>query len=244
MQLKTMLLPSLSKLGSIAISPSHNKKYSHLLVDNRWLRYDGAAEALNQVVNLNNKRLLGDILVFCHQDIAFDDTTLWERAEKEFLANPNQILGVAGVLHTGRVVSNLKYLDSMEYITRLQIQEKTQAESLDECLFMIPKRLYDILHFDEYVCHHWHLYAVDYCYAARTLFGIKSYVLPESIYHKVNAERGLTTDNHFLKSIWRMCGKYRKTFPVIYTPCYIVSTDPFRATIKIMRTFIKNLIKR
>lgn len=65
-----------------------------------------------------------------------------------------------------------------------QLKEKTEVESLDECCFAMTKKIYNKVRFDEETCSHWHLYAVDFCYEARRKIELKSYVIPELIYHK------------------------------------------------------------
>lgn len=240
-QIHSMLLPSLLKIGSVGQSQRIDEKYAHILIDNRNGQYLSAASAYNRV--LRKSKELGDIIVFCHQDIAFNNTSIWEHAEERFKCNPNQILGVAGMLSCGITVSNLKYLDTDHYVTKCQVRKLTEVESLDECCFMMPSLLANKLPFDEYVCSSWHLYAVDASYAARIQYDIKSFVLPDEIYHKKNSLNGLYTDNSFLKSLWRMTRKYRHVYSTIYTPCYIISTNPLMAVAKISKTFFKNKLQ-
>lgn len=70
---------------------------------------------------------IGDILVFIHQDIAFENREFEKRIVQELTDNPNQILGFAGMTEQGIVVSNLRYLSTKEYITKRQIVEKQNA---------------------------------------------------------------------------------------------------------------------
>ena len=239
-QIQSMLLPSLLKIGSVDQHQRADEKYVHILIDNRKGQYTSAAQAYNNTIKNDN---MNDVVVFCHQDIAFKNTLLWEHAEEEFKRNPSQMLGVAGMSSEGMTVSNLKYFDSDCYVTKCQVSGTTEVKALDECCFMIPRQLLTKLSFDEATCPSWHLYAADFCYAARTLYGINSYVLPDEIYHKKTNMGGLYTDNSFLRSIWRMTRKYHHVYPIIYTPCYIVSTNPIKATVKLSRTFIKNLLR-
>lgn len=241
-QLESMLIPSLKIINSIDIGNGSKSQYTHLLIDTNKKGYKSAAQAFNRELAAHYNQL-GDILVFCHQDIAFFNQDLWIRAEKEFRKDMNQLLGIAGMPKTGHAVTNSKLLDNDRYLTSVQTKEKKEVESLDECCFMIPKSIYKKLKFDEKICHHWHLYAVDYCYAARIQYGTRSYVLPESIYHKKNAEGSLTTDNHFLKSMWKMTRKYSNCVNRIYAPCYIIPTNIIESILKLSRTFVKNTIK-
>lgn len=236
-QLRNMLLPSLCILEK-----QNGKKYSHILIDNRNREYASAAKVFNQIIT-QKEDSLGDIVAFCHQDISFKNTDLWDHAEQELKKDPLQILGVAGIAKTGVVISNLRYLKSDKYITRTQTMRKIQVESLDECCFIIPKKLLKKLTFDEKVCSAWHLYAVDYCYAAHAIYGINSYVLPGSIYHKKDGGSGQNIDYSFLKSLWKICRKYSSVTSTIYAPCYIIKTSPAKALARIMQTFFKIAIR-
>ncbi len=215
---------------------------STLLINNINRRYSSCAEAYNCELQQHGNEL-GDILVFLHQDIAFDNDDGLERIKTELQTNPDQILGFAGMPSGGRTISNLRYFSSKRFITASQLSEKTEVESLDECCFAMTRNLYDKIRFDERTCGHWHLYAVDFCYEARRRFGTKSYVLPESIYHKYD-EGGLQVDLHFLWTLWKMRTKYHRSVPMIYTPCYIVSTNFISFVTKIAKTLVRNIIKR
>lgn len=230
--LDNMLIRSFNKLTS-----SENVKRNLRLIDNSDYKYSSCAQAYNA----NLKDVCSDILIFCHQDIDLDDDKLQKRIICELIDNPNQILGVAGMTKEGKTVSNLKYRKTGKYITATQITEKTEVYSLDECCFAMTKDMYLKLKFDEYTCSHWHLYAVDFCYEAKRKYGIKSYVLPESIYHKMDGSSGLSTDRYFLWTIFKMTRKYHREFQRIYTPCYIVSTFWPKTILKLSRSLLKNI---
>ena len=233
-QLETLLKPSLSILQKSGID------FNTLLIDTKAKGYHSAAEAFNKETKQMQGEL-GDVLVFLHQDIAFDNASLFQRIAVELQREPNQILGVAGMPESSRTVSNLKYHATHQYITRTQLTEKAEVCSLDECLVAISTSLFQKVRFDEKTCSGWHLYVVDLCYEARRRFGTRSFVLPESIYHKADGQEGLSCDNTFLSTMWRIIKKYKTDYDSIYTPCYIVSTHFPASFIKLSRTFLKNL---
>lgn len=233
-ELNSMLLPSLNILDK--------GTYNIILINSLDEGYKSAAEAYNRTIE-KRKDKIGDILIFCHQDIAFDNIAFLQNIMSELTQNPNQILGFAGINKKGSVFSNLKYLENKLFITRNQLKEKTRVLSIDECCFAMTKVVYESLGFDEYVCNHWHLYAVELCYNARRN-GIPSYVMPDIIYHKKNNNDGMSTDKYFLKSMWRLIKKYKKRIDCIYAPCYICSTNLLIGGFKLLRTYTKNLIKR
>lgn len=184
-----------------------------------------------------------DILIFVHQDIAFKDSRFLKRIVKEFTSNENQLIGVAGMSPERKTISNLKYLNTGEYITRERVKSTTEVLSLDECMFSMTGKMYNNIRFDEKTCSHWHLYAVDFCYEAKRKYGTKSRVIPEQVFHKYDNYGGLYTDSYFLRTMWKMIRKYRKDYDMIYTPCYIISTQPLKAIIKLIKTYIKNILR-
>ena len=188
---------------------------------------------------------MNDILVFCHQDIIFGSHEFAEMVTNHLQKNPRQLLGVAGMPQKGRTISNLKYFATKEYITRTQLNQITPVESLDECCFALRKELFFPLFFNENICAHWHLYAVELCYRARLLKQAAIAVLPASdVFHKMDGSGGLYADRHFLSSCRRLAWTYRKHFSTIYTPCYIVSTSPVKMMLKRLKTHIGNLLRR
>ena len=231
-ELNSMLLSSLNILDKDI--------YNIILINSLNEGYKSAAEAYNKTIE-QREHEIGDILIFCHQDIAFDNVTFLQNIISELTENPNQIIGFAGIDTHGSVLSNLQYQESKQFITRNQIKAKEKVVTIDECCFATSKTVYQKLKFDEYVCNHWHLYAVELCYNARRN-EIPSYVMPDIIYHKKNNNGGMYTDKYFLKSLWKLAKKYRKDFDRIYAPCYICSTNRFIAAVKIFRTSIKNLL--
>lgn len=235
-QLNCMLKPSLDKLTLEGL------EYNTLFIDTQKKHYHSAAEAYNTEVRKNEGQLK-EILVFLHQDIAFDDGRLFLNIIQELAFDPNQIIGVAGMSTSGKTVSNLKYKESGCYITSTQVSEKTKVCSVDECCFALTRDLFLELSFSEKICDGWHLYAVELCYRAMTQCNIPSYVLSDSIYHKMNGSVGLSTDTSFLMTMWKIARKYKNKFARIYTPCYIVSTSFISCLLKIGGTYLKNLMR-
>jgi GT2 family glycosyltransferase len=224
-----MLMPSLRRI---------HREGDALLIDNTTHQYASCAAAYNTELAKHPGRP-EDILVFLHQDIAFEDDGFLRRITAEFTQNPNQVLGFAGMPLSGRTVSNLKYYGNKKYITQTQVAEKQQVESLDECCFAMTRGLYERVRFDEATCFHWHLYAVDFCYAARLNQDAPSFVLPEVIYHKMDNSSGLTTDSYFLRTLARMRRKYQGRIEKIYTPCFIVSTRLLPFMVKMVKSTLK-----
>lgn len=236
-----MLINSYNKLK--AQNPSN---YNLLLINNSEGLYSSAAKAFNKEIS-DHIEALGEVLVFLHQDIAFDDTSFFNRLEKEFSVNHNLIIGAAGTKEACAVYSNLKYRKSKSFITRHQISTSEMMEvcCVDECCYAIWKDLFLKVRFDETTCNHWHLYGSDLCYSAKRLYNTRVAVIPEIIYHK-DSEGGLGVDIHFLNSMWKMVRKYHNDYPILYTTCYTVSTNYLLAFFRLLRSgigfFLRKLI--
>lgn len=213
-----------------------------LYIDNFAHKYKSAAEAYNRTITEHWEQL-GEIVLFAHQDIAFDEDLFMKRIVEMMKENDNRIIGVAGMNPSGSTISNLRYRNDGAYITRQRVNNPTRVASLDECLFAVSKKLLSKLKFDEINCFHWHLYAVDMCYEAVRSFGTEIIVIPESIYHKED-DHGLTTDKYFLRTMWKLTRKYRNDFSTIDTPCYHVSTSTLPALMKLSKTCLKNICKK
>ena len=233
-QLKSLLLPSLEKLKKGKLV---GNEPSVLLIDNREGKYKSAASAFNAEV-LTHIYELGDILCFMHQDIAFDDDTFQQELISAFENNDNQIIGFSGKKCNDQSYSNLRYYATKDYIVNNQITSPTEVESVDECCFAIPQKLFLKLMFDEKVCFHWHLYAVELCYHANRDFDTKINVATSEIYHKLQDDIGLALDTFFFKTLMLIIKKYRKDYKRIYAPCYTIWTNPILARLQLLKTKI------
>lgn len=208
--------------------------------------FKSAANAYNEVLKCPKKYGFDEIseyLLFVHQDIYLEDCEFLLKIEKKLKSLPQSILGLAGITKEGKVYSNLKYRNTNQFITNRQLSDQLEVESVDECCFALSKQLWENVRFDETVCYHWHLYAVEFCYNAKKLFGSKSYILPYSCFHKYSSDNGLETDSYFLNTMWKLIKKHKNHFNKIFAPCYIVSTNYYNAIYKLLRTYVKNILK-
>ena len=156
-----------------------------ITLDNIEGEFKSAAEALNYGGNKAN----GKYIMFVHQDVDLCSDTWLEEAEKILDSIPDLgIAGIAGMSEKGhkneeRGRNIIKHGDPPKiWSWGKPIQKPEQVQTLDECLIIIPKSIFDRLQFDEQVCNDWHLYAVDYSLSVREL-GIGVYVIPLYIYH-------------------------------------------------------------
>ena len=157
--------------------------FEKILIDNTTGKFSSSAKALNYGASCAS----GDYLLFIHQDVELESDYWLEEVHDILDSLPN--LGVAGV--AGVVSDGETNIDRYRNIIKHEIPPKEWGnkisgpelvETLDECLLIVPKKIFNKLTFDEVTCFGWHLYGVDYCLSIHEL-GFNVFVLPFSIYH-------------------------------------------------------------
>ena len=161
-------------------------EYELIALDNTGGRFRSAAEAYN----FGGARAKGDYIMFAHQDMWLVTRTWLEDAERLLGNLPS--LGVAGV---GGLVSisersrtslwakaSCYFLDETTVVELQAIQAPEEVQTLDECLLLVPRPVFDRLKFDETAFDGWDCYAADYCLCAENL-GLKAYVIPAPCSH-------------------------------------------------------------
>jgi len=180
-----------------------------ILVNNTQGTYTSAAEALN----IGGTRAKGDYLVFAHQDIKLDSSHWLRDAEAIIHSLPNfGVAGVAGKKDGDGVITNIKHGSPPHFAGRHQIKEPTEVQTLDECLIITPKEVFNRIKFDETTCNDWHLYAVDYCLEVQEK-GYRVFVLPFPCYHRSS---GSFSAGYF-STLEKLRLKHRLNHKIIYT---------------------------
>jgi hypothetical protein len=168
-----------------------------VLIDNTAGQFLSAAKALNY----GGEKANGDYLMFVHQDVYLPSANWLEQAESYL--NSICDLGIAGVAGMAEIGSCneekgrniIKHGNPPEiWAWGHSITEPTRVQTLDECLVIIPKRVFDYHQFDETTCDGWDLYAVDYCLSIGQV-GLAAYVLPLMIHH---GSEGRVTESYFV----------------------------------------------
>ena len=135
-------------------------KYELILLGNTKGEFKSAAEALNH----GGKRAKGKYIMFVHQDVDLCSSKWLEEAKKMLDSIQNLgIAGVAGKKDEKGVMTVIKHGNPPEPAGSITIKKPEGVQTLDECLLIIPKSVFNMLQFDEQVCNDWHLYAADYC---------------------------------------------------------------------------------
>ena len=209
--------------------------YSLHLVDNTQGVFSCAADAFNHAL----PQCRGRWVMFVHQDVAFLETDWLRHCAGMLLSiEPFGVAGVAGMVPTPKIYNMLRgrnivhtgaSLQSGEFWPwgkRIALPERVQT--VDELLFVVPRKLLDLMGFQPKVTPGWHLYAVNCCLDAAAFQGQNTYVLPLPIYHRSS---GINKSKwQIFKSLGPLPGDYYRTLkyvtarhrphcPVIYTTC-------------------------
>ena len=155
-------------------------KFELVKVDNTQGPFKSASEALNY----GAKGTEGKYIMFVHQDVSLRSTSWLKNAEKtaDSLSHVGAI-GVAGKTEgDGRFITSVMHGNPPKLSEQNCVKSPTKVQTLDECLIIVPKSVFDKLKFDEEVCDGWHLYGVDYSLSIKNL-GLDAYVIPLPAYH-------------------------------------------------------------
>jgi hypothetical protein len=188
----------------LASLQSQTAMFETILLDNRDGRYRSAAQALNE----GGRRATGDFIMFVHQDMWLATNNWLEHAESTLKALPSLgVAGVAGMTSAGRQwYERMKFsisdfgLDERAEVGRVHKPEEVQT--LDECLLLVPRRVFERLEFDETTFDGWDCYGSDYCLSAEQM-GLRVCVIPLPCNH---------CTSRALYSIWQFKGlsKYQE----------------------------------
>lgn len=187
-------------------------KYELIAIDNTTGQFKSAASALNH----GAAKAASKYLMFVHQDIDLASNTWLADAEKTLDSLTN--LGVAGV--AGRVagkfgtITNIQDGSPPKLAGDFQIDSPAKVQTVDECLAIIPKAVFEKLRFDEAACDDWHLYVTDYCLSARKL-GLDVLVIPTTLYH---ASSGASFSGKYYETLRKVLQKYGKDYKIICAP--------------------------
>ena len=205
--------------------------YELILMDNTNNQFKSAAEALNK----GGTKANGDYIMFVHQDIDLKSSEWLKDAETTL--NSLENLGIAGVAGVSpwdedEKVSNITQGSPPRKISDEHIETPQNVQTLDECLFIIPTSVFNILKFDEVICSGWHLYAVDYCLSAINR-GLDVFVIPSEVHH---SSPGNSMSEDYYSTLENLLEKHKKYHRFVFTtmggwtslyPLYIQKKRPY-----------------
>lgn len=178
-------------------------EYELILVDNRNNEFSSAASALNH----GAKKATGDYFVFAHQDIFFSDPDWIKNTTLQIDKLKNVgIIGVAGKTTDSIVRSNIKQGVPAVDVSPFKLEKEEKASTIDECLFIIPKNVFENYKFNEKVCPDWHLYAVEYVYNIKKA-GFEAYIVPTVVEHR---SKGASMSESYYTTLPNLQKKYLK----------------------------------
>mgnify|MGYP001209329666 CR=1 FL=1 len=193
---------------------NQTENYELIVIEDSKTDFKSAAQALNHGGN----KASGDYIIFTHQDVLMESATWLNDLEKLVKSIGN--LGAAGIAgkssESPEVVTNVKHGDNPHFAGKKQIDTPVKVQTLDECMIVVPKKVFKIRNFDEATCDGWHLYGVDYCLMMDEM-GLDVYVLPLSITHKSSGDPFAPEYYRILGKLFR---KYKKKYSTIHTTVY------------------------
>jgi hypothetical protein len=194
-------------------------EYELITLNNTEKRFKSASEALNH----GGVKAKGDYIMFVHQDMWLGSDSWLEDVEETLKAIPDLgVAGVAGMSEVGRhwaerVRFSIDVFDE-EFSEEIRpIEVPVRVQTLDECLLIVPKSVFNRLKFDEQVFDGWDCYGADYCLSVRKL-GLGAYVVPGSCSHScLRAGYQIWEFKNLLKFQKKLYHKHKSQYKRIYT---------------------------
>lgn len=197
--------------------------YELIALDNTSGRFRSAAEAYN----FGGASAEGDYIMFAHQDMWLTTGTWLEHAERTLRHLPALgvagVAGVAGALSMSQrserahFASSCFFLDETTVVVDEACLVPQEVDTLDECILLVPRPVFDKLKFDETTFDGWDCYGADYCLTVKNL-GFKAYVIPVPCSHCCTRS---TSRRWEFKSLVRyqkrLYSKHRHNYNTIYT---------------------------
>ena len=134
----------------------------YISVENTNGTYKSAGAALNYGVSIAKN----DVMVFVHQDVFLHSIEAIIQAAREIERGYFGVLGAIGVCRDGRIVGSVR---DRTVLLGDPVAEPTEVDSVDELLFMVPRRLVTHEPLTESPDMAWHAYAIEYGLRVRKL---------------------------------------------------------------------------
>ena len=200
-------------------------QFETIFIDNQDNHFKSAAAALNNVGSKAN----GDYILFAHQDMWIGPDSWFEEIEEILNKIPDLgIAGVAGMSEHGTTrEERCQWAIFRETpSSKGAVQKPVEVQTLDECLLIIPKKMFQKLKFDEKNFDGWHCYGADYCLSVKRL-GLKAYVIPGDCSHScLNAKN--PEFEGLIEYEKRLFLKHNKSHSEIYTWMGIINWKKVR----------------
>lgn len=126
----------------------------------------GTHKSAGAALNCGALAARNDVLVFVHQDVFLHSIEAVIRAAQEMERDNFGLLGAIGIRGDGRIVGLVR---DRTILFGNPVAEPTDVDSVDELLFMVPRRLIMHAPITESPDMAWHAYAVEYGLRIRKL---------------------------------------------------------------------------
>lgn len=207
------------KLDRYLVSSLKNQvcPFELLTIDNTRGQHRSAGKILNKTA----RKAQFPYLVFIHQDVAILSPH-WLRGAIRMLSGLKRCgaAGVAGRTASG-IVTDVIHGSPPVPAGKVLSGEPVESQTLDGCLMIVPRTLFEQVAFDE-ALEGWYLYVAGYCLDLVRL-GYKNYVIPSSIYHESD---GPANPAVFEKAKEHLINKHRGFIDIIYTTIGIWTISP------------------
>jgi hypothetical protein len=189
---------------------NQREAYELIVVEDSKTDFKSAAQALNY----GGEKATGEYIIFAHQDVLMESDS-WLADLKKLLPEIKN-LGAAGIAgksdKSPEVITNVKHGDQPHRAGK-EIDKPVKVQTLDECLMVVPSKVFQKRKFDESTCDGWHLYGVDYCLMMDEL-GLDVYVLPLTIIHKSSGD---PFADEYYRTLGKLFKKYKQNYSTIHT---------------------------
>ena len=220
-----------------SLEKQKDRDFELVVVDTSSKHYVSAVEALNEGAD----RAKGDYFVFLHQDVQFEDEDFVSKLRGYIERGSFFIAGVAGAVPAKtkwrkRILTNI--INGDEKVNPgIPIPDDSiiSCNTVDECLFVIPRDVYARRPLTEYVPT-WHLYAVEYCLWAEQSEPGSVKIFPLRLWHQSD---GASFDASYYTALNRIIGVYKGHYKVLYTT---MGAWPASVFLRGIRGLIKRIV--
>jgi len=190
------------------------KSLENQTVEFELIKIDTTAfESASKALNYGGRMAKGKFIMFVHQDVILFGNFWLEDVERTL--NNIQHLGIAGCAGSKKGNLQVGFIKDRDRLWGKPLTKPELVQTLDECVLIVPKIVFDKLQFDEETFTAWHCYGADYCLSVREKLGLNAYVIPAFIHH--NSPSLNVKD--FLREQAKLFSKHQAYYKHIYTPC-------------------------
>ena len=210
-----------------SLKKQKNCAYEFLIIEQVDKHYHSAIETLQVTI----KKAKGNICLFVHQDVAFEDDFALSKIEEYYLQNPTVgLISFAGVKDQ-KIYGNTKTGLPPTLMTNQPLNQPMEVDGIDESIFAVKTDTLKMYPFSNLVCDSWQLYGIEYvCYLKMNKKACV--VLPIESYHA--SFEDVLSESYF-STLRKIAKKYHHQLRTIDTLHYRWPTQSLFLEMKIYR---------